>query len=81
MTKALRTLRILRGASNLKRHLDALSLLAALSAEGVRIYGDDPKRVAAFVDARIAELPPAERARLREQLSLVAGDGGSTPRH
>jgi hypothetical protein len=58
--------------SNLTGYRDPLATIVALSVEGVRRFGDDPKSIAAFIDAEIDSKPLEERRRLRQGLSLVA---------
>ena len=44
--------------------MERLAWLAGVCAEGTRRYGTDARRVRAFVDQQLAELPAAEREAL-----------------
>lgn len=57
--------------------------LAGICAEGAKRHGGNAREVRAFVDQRLAELPPDEREALdvAVRLALVAPVPASTGRH
>lgn len=82
MQSAARTLKIFRGHSNLKRWTDPLSVLAELSVEGARRFGDDPKRIAAFIESELAMRPEEETRRFWQGVAAVTvGEAPNDFRH
>ena len=56
----------------------ALQNMAALAAEGARRFGDDPKRIAAYIDAEIAKLPEHERTEMQQSIQMIVEDPTGT---
>ena len=54
--------------------MKAVRDMATLAAEGALRFGDDPKAIAAFIEAEIAKLPAAERTALQQGLQMIAHD-------
>lgn len=55
---------------------DPVQTIAALSVEGARRYGDDPRAITDFIVAQISRRPEGERERLRQGLALMAENPG-----
>jgi hypothetical protein len=50
---------------------DPIETIVALSVEGARRYGDDPRAIADFIEGEISRRSEAERRRLRQGLALL----------
>jgi hypothetical protein len=58
--------------------MERLAWLAGVCAEGTRRHGTDARRVRAFVDRQLAELPADERKALDNAVrGALVGPGGS----
>jgi hypothetical protein len=52
---------------------------ARIAAEGASLYGDDPGRIRAHIDARLRDWTDAERQELRRALALKASGPAPNP--
>lgn len=56
----------------------ALEHMANLAAEGTRLFGDDPKRIAAYMQAELAKLPEDERTEMQQGIRMVIENPAGT---